>query len=107
MIFVEKKEDPLLKGIKEGTIYAMKAVALKDSFDNLKFCPEREECKVLQENMRWINTTEELVRELHCPFYESEDWIIVGITKHGTMVTATMKKEQAEALNEAIDETRL
>jgi len=102
-----KKKDPLLEGIKEGTIYVMKAVALKDSHDNLKFCVQREECEVLQENMRCINTTEELVRDLYCPFCESEDWIIVGITKHGTMVTATMKKEQAEALNEAIDETRL
>jgi len=100
------KKDPIADGIKTGRIYGMKCEALKTSPSNLKYCPDREECKVLSEHMEWVNEMEEILRELNCGFCESKLWYFVGITKDGTMVTATTTEEYAKELNILIDKTR-
>lgn len=101
-----EKEDPIMKGIKNGEIYGMTCEPLKDSMDNLRFCPIREECQYLQERMSWINEMENLIVDLHCGFCQNEKWLFVGITKHGTRITATMDEEYAKKLNKEMEITR-
>jgi len=99
----EEKKDPIIEGIKTGRIYGMKCEPLKDNFNNIKFCPDREECSILAEHMTWINEMEDILRDLHCGFCKSESWIFVGITKDGTMVTATTSEKHAKEINKLID----
>ena len=107
--FVKKskeKKDPIMEGIKSGRIYGMKCESLKESFNNLKFCPDREECSVLAEHLEWINEMEDLIRDMHCGFCESDNWLFIGITRDGIMITATTTKDYAEKLNKLIDKKR-
>jgi hypothetical protein len=102
----EGKKDPIIEGIESGRIYGMKCEPLKDNFENLKNCPDREECEVLSNHLTWINEMEDIVRDLHCGFCESPSWIFVGITKDGTMVRATMTEKHAKKINELIETKR-
>lgn len=103
---MEKNKDPIMEGIESGRIYGMKCASLKDSFDNLKFCPEREECIVLAEHMVCVNEMEDLVRDMYCSFCKSEAWLFIGITKDGIMVTATTSEEHAKKINNLIENKR-
>ena len=95
-----------MEGIESGRIYGMKCEPLKDSPNNLKYCPDREECTVLAEHMTWVNEMEDTIRELTCTFCESDLWYFVGITKDGTMVIATTSEEYAKKINALIDKKR-
>jgi len=101
-----EKKDPIYEDIESGRIYGMKCEALKNAPDNLKYCPNREECELLSQHMEWVNEMEDMLRDLHCGFCESNLWLFIGITKDGTMVTATTTEEYAKKLNTLMDEKR-
>ena len=98
----KEKKDPIIEGIQTGRIYGMKCEPLKENYQNLSNCPDRETCEQLSEHMSWINEMEDIIRDLHCGFCESVSWLFVGITKDGTMVRATTTKEHAQKINNLI-----
>ena len=49
---------------------------------------------------------EDLIRDMHCGFCESDNWLFIGITRDGIMITATTTKDYAEKLNKLIDKKR-
>lgn len=101
-------EDPIIKGIKSGEIYGMKAEPINDKFDNLKFCPMKDECEILHkfisENCCDENQMAMLISDQRCYFCDSKFWIFTGISKNNTIVTVTMSEEHAKKLNKVIDE---
>lgn len=99
-------DDPIIKGIKEGKIYSGGCQPLQSAPNNLKFCPYRETCAVLQDYMKWVNEMEMLIWDMHCGFCESDEWIFIGMTEQGTLVTATMNEEMGKKVNEIKNETK-
>ena len=71
--------DEFLEWIKSGKVDVIFCEPLAEFYNNLRFCPNREECEYLADFLeRDPFKAEDLIYDMHCWFCESQDWIIVA-----------------------------
>lgn len=88
--------------IKKGKLIVVVCEPLAEAHMNLKWCPNREECDALFDYISGTYDCSELVESMQCFFCESKDWLIVGVTTKGTLVTMITTPEYGAKVREVL-----
>ena len=68
----------LIEHIKQGRFKVIFCEPLAEFFDNLKFCPYKEECEQLSKELERTWDCTWIQEMMYCDFCERDEWIIIG-----------------------------
>ncbi len=96
----------ILKDIEKGEVNIVYCEPLADMPENLKWCPNREQCEELYDYVTSTFDCWDIIEFMQCDFCESSDWIIVGVTKRGSLLILLVTPEYGRNVKNVIVELR-
>lgn len=103
------KQDYLVLGLKHGQVIPQLCEPLKDMRFNLQYCPHRDDCKWLNnffetpyDVIEQFDAMEDVIRTLHCDFCKSDEWVFVGVTFSGSMLSIPMTPKWGRRIQKLI-----